>query len=63
MKVYCAKIAPQVAFYKKQVDYYNKTAYEIITNELALITHNLKARKTEERYYYVSYNWFYWFSI
>ena len=33
MKVYCAKIATHVAFYKKQVDYYNQTAYEIITNE------------------------------
>ena len=37
MKVYCVKIAPHVAFYKKQVDYYYQTAYEIITNELALI--------------------------
>ena len=34
MKVYCAKIAPHIAFYKKQVDYYNWTGYEIITNEL-----------------------------
>ena len=31
------KIAPYIAFYKKQVDHYNQTAYEIITNELALI--------------------------
>ena len=37
MKVYCAKIAPHLAFYEKQVDNYNQTAYEIITNELALI--------------------------
>ena len=37
IKVYCAKIVLHIAFYKKQIDYYNKTAYEIITNELALI--------------------------
>ena len=37
MKVYCVKIVLHIAFYKKQVDYYNQTAYEIITNELALI--------------------------
>ena len=37
MKFYYVKIAPHIAFYKKHVDYYNQTAYEIITNELALI--------------------------
>ena len=37
VQVYCTKIAPHIAFYKKQVDYYNQTAYEIITTELALI--------------------------
>ena len=36
MKIYCVKIAPHIVFHKKQVDYYNHTAYEI-TNELALI--------------------------
>ena len=37
MKYYCIKIVPYVEYYKKQIDYYNWTAYEIITNELALI--------------------------
>ena len=37
MKNYCVKIAPYVYYYKKQIDYYNQTAYEIKTNELALI--------------------------
>ena len=37
MKNYCVKIAPYVDYYKKEIDYYNWTAYEIITNELALI--------------------------
>ena len=37
IKNYCIKIAPYVDYYKKSIDYYNWTAYEIITNELALI--------------------------
>ena len=34
---YCVKIAPYLDYYKKQINYYNWTAYKIITNELALI--------------------------
>ena len=37
VKEYCIKIAPHIAYYKKQIEYYNQTAYEILTNELALI--------------------------
>ena len=37
MKNYCIKIAPYVEYYKKQIDYYDQMAYEIITNKLALI--------------------------
>ena len=33
IKEYCIKIALHIAFYKKQVDYYTQTAYEILTNE------------------------------
>ena len=40
MKNYCVKIVPYVDYYKKQIDYYNWTAYEIITNEcLLLVVH------------------------
>ena len=38
MKIYYVKIALHRDYYKKQIDYYNWTAYEIITNELALIS-------------------------
>ena len=41
IKVYCAKIALHVAFYKKQIDYYSQRAYEIITDELAVILHTV----------------------
>ena len=45
MKNYCAKIAPYTDYYNKQIDYYNWTAYEIITNELALILPTFPNRK------------------
>ena len=37
VKEYCVKIALHIAYYKKQIEYYNETAYEILLNELALI--------------------------
>ena len=49
MKVYCAKIAPHITFYKKQVDYYNWTAYEIITNEVALILPTISKQERQKR--------------
>ena len=63
MKIYCAKILPHIAFYKKQIDYYNQTAYEIITNELALILHTIKLQERQKRVIITSHNWVYWFSI
>ena len=35
---YCQKIVPYVEFYKKEINYYNHTAYEILTNEIGLIS-------------------------
>ena len=49
MKINCAKIALHIAFYKKQIDYYNQTAYEIITNELALILPTIKRQERQKR--------------
>ena len=34
---YCLKILPYMEFYKKQIKYYNHTAYEILANETGLI--------------------------
>ena len=34
---YCEKIVPFVEFYKKQVAYYNHTAYEVLANKIDLI--------------------------
>ena len=47
MKIYCVKMAPYVDYYKKQIDGYNWTAYEIMTNELALIHFQNKKDKKE----------------
>ena len=63
MRNYCIKITPYVDYYKKQIDYYNWMAYEIITNELALILPTFSKQETKERYHYISYNRFYWFDI
>ena len=39
------RIAPYVKFYKQQIDYYNRTAYELLQNEIGLILPNLNNRK------------------
>ena len=49
MKIYCAKIVPHIAFYKKQIDYYNWTVYEIITNELALILPTIERQERQKK--------------
>ena len=36
IKCYCVKIAPDIEYYRKQIAYYNQTAADILTNELAL---------------------------
>ena len=48
VKEYCVKIAPHIAYYKKQIEYYNETAHDILTNELALILPTFKRDKKEE---------------
>ena len=49
MKIYCAKIVTHIAFYKKHIDYYNLTAYEIITNELVLILPIISKQERQKR--------------
>ena len=34
---HCKRIAPYIKFYKKQIRYYNCTAYEILQNEIGSI--------------------------
>ena len=49
VKKYCVKIAPHIANYKKQIKYYNQTAYEILTNELALILPTFTKQERQKR--------------
>ena len=49
MKIYCVKVALHIAFYHKQMDYYNPTAYEMITNELPLILHTISKQERQKR--------------
>ena len=49
IKNYCVKIAPYVDYYKKQIDYYNWRANEIIKNELALILPTFTKQERQKR--------------
>ena len=39
------RTAPYVQFYKQQIDYYNRTAYDLLQNEIGLILPILSSRK------------------
>ena len=49
IEVYCAKIVLHIAFYKKQIDYNNQTAYKNITSELALILPTISKQERQKR--------------
>ena len=40
---------PFIDFYKKQIDYYNKTAHDILTKEIPLILPNFLKNRKEKR--------------
>ena len=46
---YCLKIVPYVEFCKKQTEYYNHTAYEILTYEIGLLLPTFLMNKRPER--------------
>ena len=49
IKCYCIKIAPHIEYYRKQITYYNQTAADILTNELALILPPFPTQNREKR--------------
>ena len=49
IKEYCVKIAPHIAYYKKQIQYYNQTAHDILTNEIALILPTFTKKDRQKR--------------
>ena len=46
---YCLKIVPYVEFYKKQIEYYNCTAYDLLTNEIGLTVPTFPKEKRPKR--------------
>ena len=46
---HCKGIAPYVTFYKKQIEYYNHTVYEILLNEKGLMLPTLTNDKRQKR--------------
>ena len=42
---HCRRITPYVKFYKQQIDYYNRTTYNILQNEIGLILPSFNNRK------------------
>ena len=49
IKCYCIKIAPLIDYYRKQIAYYNQTAADILTNELALILPTFPTQDRQKR--------------
>ena len=49
VKEYCVKIASHIAYFKKQIEHYNQTAYEIPKNELALILPTFTKQERQKR--------------
>ena len=49
VKRYYIKIAPHIEYYRKQIAYYNQTAADILTNELALILPTFPTQDRQKR--------------
>ena len=49
IKHYCIKIALLIEYYRKQIAYYNQTAADILTNELALILPTFSRQDRQKR--------------
>ena len=49
IKTYCIKIAPYIEFHMKQIEYYNQTVTDILTNEIALILPTFNKNEKHKR--------------
>ena len=49
IKTYCIKIAPYIQYYKKQIEYHNQTATDIMTNEIALMLPTFNKNERQKR--------------
>ena len=46
---YCMKIAPYARLYQRQIQYYNKTAYDTLANDIGKILPKLQTNKRQKR--------------
>ena len=49
IKQYCIKIAPHIDYYRKQIAYYNQTASDTLTNEIAYILPTFTKQDRQKR--------------
>ena len=49
IKTCCVKIAPHIEYYRKQIDYYNQTGTDILTNGRALILPTFNKNERHKR--------------
>ena len=49
IETYCIRIAPYIQYYKKQIEYYNQTATDIMTNEIALMLPTFNKHERQKR--------------
>ena len=49
IKTYCVQIAPYIQYYKKQIEYYNQTTTDIMTNEITLMLPTLNKNERQKR--------------
>ena len=49
IKTYCIKIVPYIEYYRKQIEYYNQTATDILRNEIALILPTFNKNERHKR--------------
>ena len=49
IKIYCIKIAQYIQYYKKQIESYNQTATDIMTNEIALMQPTFNKNERQKR--------------
>ena len=50
---HCQRIAPYVRYYQKQIEYYNKTAYNILEKEIGLILTTYNNKRNKKVYWYI----------
>ena len=62
LKTYCNKIKPFVTYYSKLIQSYNKTAHNILENEIRLLLPQVSKKTKSWNYHHISIK-FHWISL